>query len=328
MKRILISVFLAAICLSSFGQKQEEKKKFQIKGQPIVTVFANYHAGIGNANKESGFALDRAYLGYQFSLTEKLSGKVVFDMGSTKVSGSDLERVAYIKNAMLSWKTGNFTLDFGLIGLEQFNVQEKFWGYRYIMKSFQDEYKFGSSADMGILGKYKFTTWLSADITISNGEGYKKLNGDNKYRYAVGATILPVKNLTIRTYYDLASKSIEGDETKDQQNLAFFAGYKHELFSIGAEYNQMYNTKFKEDNDQSGFSVYSTIKLEDQFNLFGRYDNLGSKDDWSSADGQRILVGIQYAPIKQLKIAPNFSTWNPRDGKSSSFVYLNIEFKL
>ena len=59
MKRILISVFLAAICLSSFGQKQEEKKKFQIKGQPIVTVFANYHAGIGNANKESGFALDR-----------------------------------------------------------------------------------------------------------------------------------------------------------------------------------------------------------------------------------------------------------------------------
>ena len=328
MKRILISVFLAAICLSSFGQKQEEKKKFQIKGQPIVTVFANYHAGIGNANKESGFALDRAYLGYQFSLTEKLSGKVVFDMGSTKVSGSDLERVAYIKNAMLSWKTGNFTLDFGLIGLEQFNVQEKFWGYRYIMKSFQDEYKFGSSADMGILGKYKFTKWLSADITISNGEGYKKLNGDNKYRYAVGATILPVKNLTIRAYYDLASKNIEGDETKDQQNLAFFAGYKHELFSIGAEYNQMCNTKFKEDNDQSGFSVYSTIKLEDQFNLFGRYDNLGSQDDWSSADGQRILVGIQYAPIKQLKIAPNFSTWNPRDGKSSSFVYLNIEFKL
>ena len=328
MKRILISVVLAAICLSSFGQQQEEKKKFQIKGQPIVTVFANYHAGIGRANQESGFALDRAYLGYQFSLTEKLSGKVVFDMGSTKVSGSDLERVAYIKNAMLSWKTCNFTLDFGLIGLVQFSVQEKFWGYRYIMKPFQDEYKFGSSADMGILGKYKFTKWLSADITISNGEGYKKLNSDNKNRYAVGTTILPVKNLTLRAYYDLASKNIEGDATKDQQNLAFFAGYKHELFSIGAEYNKMYNTKFKEDHDQFGYSVYSTIKLEDQFNLFGRYDNLASKDDWSSADGQRILIGIQYAPIKQLKIAPNFSTWNPREGKSSSFAYLNIEFKL
>ena len=321
-----MSVVLIIACMSSFGQ--EEKKKFQITGKPIVTVFANYHAGLGDANKESGFALDRAYLGYQFSLTEKLSGKVVFDMGSTKVDGADLERVAYIKNAMLSWKTGDFTLDFGLIGLEQFNVQEKFWGYRYIMKSFQDEYKFGSSADMGILGRYKFTKWLSADITISNGEGYKKLNGDNKYRYAVGATLFPVKGLTIRAYYDLASKSSDADGLKDQQNLAFFAGYKHKLFSLGGEYDQMFNTKSKEDKDQNGFSVYSTVKLAEKFDAFGRYDNLASKDDWSSADGQRVLIGIQYSPIKQLKIAPNFSTWNPRDGKSSSFAYLNIEFKL
>ncbi|MCB6972696.1 MULTISPECIES: hypothetical protein [Butyricimonas] len=326
MKKILMSVVLIIACMSSFGQ--EEKKKFQITGKPIVTVFANYHAGLGDANKESGFALDRAYLGYQFSLTEKLSGKVVFDMGSTKVDGADLERVAYIKNAMLSWKTGDFTLDFGLIGLEQFNVQEKFWGYRYIMKSFQDEYKFGSSADMGILGRYKFTKWLSADITISNGEGYKKLNGDNKYRYAVGATLFPVKGLTIRAYYDLASKSSDADGLKDQQNLAFFAGYKHKLFSLGGEYDQMFNTKSKEDKDQNGFSVYSTVKLAEKFDAFGRYDNLASKDDWSSADGQRVLIGIQYSPIKQLKIAPNFSTWNPRDGKSSSFAYLNIEFKL
>ncbi|WP_292268461.1 hypothetical protein [Butyricimonas sp.] len=326
MKKILMSVVLIIACMSSFGQ--EEKKKFQITGKPIVTVFANYHAGLGDANKESGFALDRAYLGYQFSLTEKLSGKVVFDMGSTKVDGADLERVAYIKNAMLSWKTGDFTLDFGLIGLEQFNVQEKFWGYRYIMKSFQDEYKFGSSADMGILGRYKFTKWLSADITISNGEGYKKLNGDNKYRYAVGATLFPVKGLTIRAYYDLASKNSDADGLKDQQNLAFFAGYKHKLFSLGGEYNQMFNTKSKEDKDQNGFSVYSTVKLAEKFDAFGRYDNLASKDDWSSADGQRVLIGIQYSPIKQLKIAPNFSTWNPRDGKSSSFAYLNIEFKL
>ena len=32
MKRILISVFLAAICLSSFGQKQEEKEEIPNQG--------------------------------------------------------------------------------------------------------------------------------------------------------------------------------------------------------------------------------------------------------------------------------------------------------
>jgi len=328
MKRILFTVVLAVLVLNGFAQETQKEKTFKITGSPIVTVFANYHVGIGNANKESGFALDRAYLGYQFKLTDQLSGKVVFDMGSTKVSGSDLERVAYVKNAMLSLETGNLTLDFGLIGLEQFNVQEKFWGYRYILKSFQDEYKFGSSADMGVIGKYKFTDWLFADVTIINGEGYKKLNGDNKYRYGVGLTIKPITDVTFRAYTDLASKNIKSEDSKDQQTLAFFAGYKNKVFSLGAEYNSMYNKKFKEDKDQSGYSVYSTIVLDKKVNVFGRYDNLSSKDDWSAADGQRLLFGVQFSPIKQLKLAPNFTSWNPASGESFSYIYLNLEFKL
>ena len=40
MKRILISVVLAAICLSSFGQKQEEKKKFQDAATHIPMLYA------------------------------------------------------------------------------------------------------------------------------------------------------------------------------------------------------------------------------------------------------------------------------------------------
>ena len=328
MKRILFTAILTTLFLSSFAQDTPQAKKFKITGSPIVMVFANYHAGIGRANKESGFALDRSYLGYQFKLTEKLSGKVVFDIGPTKVADSDLERVAYVKNAMLSWQTGDFTIDFGLIGLQQFNVQEGFWGYRYILKPFQDEYKFGSSADMGVIGKYKFTKWLSADITFINGEGYKKLNKDNKYRYGIGATIKPIDDLTIRGYVDTSSKNVEGDGTKNQQNLALFAGYKNKYFSLGGEYNSMSNTKFEEDKNQSGYSVYSTVVLAEKFNAFGRYDNLSSKDDWSSADGQRILFGIQYTPIKLLKIAPNFTSWNPASGKSASYLYLNIEFKL
>lgn len=328
MKRILFTTLFAALFLNGFSQENPEEKKFKITGSPIVTVFANYHAGIGRANKESGFALDRSYFGYQFHLSKQISGKVVFDIGPTKVAGSDLERVAYVKNAMLSWKTGDFTLNFGLIGLEQFNIQEKFWGYRYILKSFQDEYKFGSSADMGVVGKYKFASWFSADLTFINGEGYKKLNKDNKYRYGIGLTFYPVQNLTVRGYFDNSSKNIEGEDTKDQQNLALFAGYKTRRFSLGAEYNAMYHTKFKEDADQSGFSVYSTVKLASKFDVFGRYDYLTSKDDWSSADGQRLLFGLQYNPIKQLKIAPNFTSWNPASGKASSFAYLSLEFKI
>ena len=150
MKRLSFFVLFTLSILILRAQEQ----KITITGKPIVTLFANYHTGLGHANSNSGFELDRAYLGYQFKLTENFGGKVIFDIGETKLKGADLERVAYVKNAMLSWTPGNFTLDFGLVKTEQFSLQESFWGYRYILKSFDDEYKFGPSADMGIIGKY------------------------------------------------------------------------------------------------------------------------------------------------------------------------------
>lgn len=87
---------------------------------------------------------------------------------------TDYQRIAYIKNALITYRTGNLTLNGGLISTTQFNMQEKFWGYRYVMKSFQDEYKFGSSADLGISAVYKFADWISADAIVVNGEGYKR----------------------------------------------------------------------------------------------------------------------------------------------------------
>ena len=97
-------LLLAIATLFSLGVFAQDNAKTEIKitGKPIVTIFTNYQAGLGHANDLSGFNLDRAYLGYDFKVTPDLGGKVVFDIGSSKVSGSDLERIAYVKHAMLS----------------------------------------------------------------------------------------------------------------------------------------------------------------------------------------------------------------------------------
>ena len=42
-----------------------------------------------------------------------------------------------------------------MIGGKQFNDQEMIWGYRYLYKTLQDEYKFGSSADLGVNAEFK-----------------------------------------------------------------------------------------------------------------------------------------------------------------------------
>lgn len=339
MKKIVLFTVFVLISIVSFAQesnddktkeKTEEKKdenvEFKLKGKPIVTIYANYSAGLGHANKESGFALERSYLGYQFEVAKNLGGKVIFDIGPTKVPGADLERVAYVKNAMVTWSPGNFTLDAGLVKLEQFSVQEDFWGYRYIWKSFQDEYKFNSSADLGIIAKYKFNKYVSADLTFVNGEGYKKLSKGNNNRYGLGVTLTPIKPLVLRAYYD--RYDAEGEDAKAQESVTLFAGYKHQWFSLGLEYNKLWNSGFVSKQDKTGYSAYATVHINKKFSVFGRYDDLTSRDHYFKGDERRSIVGLQYRPLRYVRISPNFQTVNPANGKASNFLFLNVEFKI
>ena len=289
-------------------------------------MFGNFHTGFGAENNDRGFELDRSYLGYEYKLGNGLSVKGVMDIGKSS-DVSDYQRIAYIKNAMVSWKTGNLTLNGGLISTIQFNFQEKFWGYRYIMKSFQDQYKFGSSADLGISATYQFANWISADAIIVNGEGYKRLQKNDGLNYGLGVTLTPVKGLQIRLYGGLNESGEDGK--KDIANLAAFVGYKHEKFTIGAEYNQMWNASFKDDAGQNGYSIFASAKLSQVTNLYARFDNLYSQNDWNiSKDESAAILGAQFKVGKYVKIAPNFRMSMPKaDGANNSYTaYVNCYF--
>lgn len=324
MKKTMIMAGLLA-CMGITAQAQDTKSE-EPKGKAIVQVFGNFHTGFGAENDDRGFELDRSYLGYEYKLGNGLSVKGVMDIGKSS-DVSDYQRIAYIKNAMVSWKTGNLTLNGGLISTTQFNFQEKFWGYRYIMKSFQDQYKFGNSADLGISATYQFANWISADAIIVNGEGYKKLQKNDGLNYGLGVTLTPVKGLQIRLYGGLNESGEDGK--KDVANLAAFVGYKHETFTIGAEYNQMWNASFKDDAGQNGYSIFASAKLSQVTNLYARFDNLYSQNDWNiSKDESAAILGAQFKVGKNVKIAPNFRMSMPKaDGANNSYTaYVNCYF--
>ena len=324
MKKTMIMAGLLA-CMGITAQAQDTKSE-EPKGKAIVQVFGNFHTGFCAENNERGFELDRSYLGYEYKLGNGLSVKGVMDIGKSS-DVSDYQRIAYIKNAMVSWKTRNLSLNGGLISTTQFNFQEKFWGYRYIMKSFQDQYKFGSSADLGISATYQFANWISADAIIVNGEGYKKLQKNDGLNYGLGVTLTPVKGLQIRLYGGLNESGEDGK--KDIANLAAFVGYKHEKFTIGAEYNQMWNASFKDDAGQNGYSIFASAKLSQVTNLYARFDNLYSQNDWNiSKDESAAILGAQFKVGKYVKIAPNFRMSMPKaDGANNSYTaYANCYF--
>ena len=322
-------VILAGVlaCMGIAAQAQDTKVE-EPKGKAIVQVFGNFHSGFGAENDDRGFELERSYLGYEYKLGNGLSVKGVMDIGKSN-DVSDYQRIAYIKNAMVSWKKGNFTLNGGLISTTQFNFQEKFWGYRYIMKSFQDMYKFGNSADLGISASYKFADWLSADAIIVNGEGYKKIQKNDGLNYGFGVTLTPVDGFQVRLYGGLNESGQEGKE--DVVNMAAFAGYKCDEFTVGAEYNYMQNASNKDGADQYGYSAFASVRVSKNTEMFARFDEVYSKNDWNIAkDEQAAIIGAQFKLGKYVKIAPNFRMSMPKaDGADNNYsAYVSCYFGL
>lgn len=336
MKKLIISLsFIMAVV--TYSSAQEAKEDFKPNGEVNFKVFWNYHADFtNNASKTSAFELERSYFGYKYNFSKNISAKVTFDVGSNS-AGSQL--TAYLKAAQLDWKVANgVKLSMGLIGLKQFNDQESLWGYRYILKSFQDEYGFGSSADLGINAEFTLAKNLKANFLIINGEGYKKIqDADGNQKIGGSLVFTPVKGLITKVYVD-NQPTTGGD---DIITYSFFAGYKGSDFRLGAEYNVQNNaTKYASPaagKDLDGFSIYSTYTFDKKWEVFGRYDQLasntlaGDTQEWNyDKNGPRYIFGVQVAPIKGLKFALNYQGFTSDNSAldTKSLVFLNAEFKL
>lgn len=308
MKKIKFIVASMAVCMGFTAQAQEAKSA-EPKGKAIVQTFGNFNADFSKGAESLGFELERAYLGYEYKLDDGLSVKTVMDIGQSG-DVSDYHRIAYVKNALVQWKQSKWTVNGGMISTTQFNYQEKFWGYRYVMKSFQDLYKFGSSADLGISAAYKATEWLSADAIIVNGEGYKKVQKGTGLCYGLGATVTPVEGLQVRLYGGVNEGATSADV--DQWNAATFVGYKGKDFSVGAEYNYM----DKAGNAQSGYSVYTSVNVSKTAAVYARWDELFTGN---TASKDAAIVGAQFKVGKYIKVAPNVRM--QMDRKTSKNTY-------
>lgn len=326
MKRTAIFIMILLIAIMAKSQTANE---FKPDGRPVMRIYSNFHTDFSSDESFSSFELTRLYLGYEYAFSPNFSATAILDVADPKAGG--LEMTAFAKNAFLNYHTSRLSVFFGIIPTTQFKVQEDFWGARYLEKSFQDAWGFNASADLGVSAAYRITDFLSADVIVANGEGYKKLASDSVLRTGIGLTLNPVKKLITRAYYDFSSK----DQTLS--SLALFAGYAAERFSIAAEYNKQWNNGFREDHDLYGPSFYGTWQAGKKIKLLARYDKLmsnttdGANADWNlSDDGELFIAGVEFPVTRGIKLTPNLRGWNPaapeQDFKTS--VYFNLEIKL
>ncbi len=335
---LIVSTICCFLFVSGLFAKESEEKN--ITGKVEGQIHANWHVDLKEeAEPLSAFDLTRAYFGYKLSINKKFTGRVMLDVGRvneiTSVSvdtafetetKTDPRYKAYLKYGYFEVKgvIPKTSIIFGLHGLSQFKYQEKFWNYRYIYKSFMDKYKYGSSADLGMSIKVKPVDILAVNFSVINGEGYKKPQDiDGKYKTALGTEIHIIKGLSTYLYGDI----MPYEELENQFTVAGFIGYKlKKIFRIGAEYNYQGNHKGVEDSNLQGVSAYTTGIIK-KVDIFARVD-IFSSSDWENIE-KKIIGGVQYAPIKNIKICPNFQILLPSDSDADAepLIFINGIFK-
>lgn len=324
MKKTILTT-LAVSCIAFLSMSQEPKEAFNPNGKPIIRVFSNAHTTFSDGKNTSGFEVTRVYLGYEHHFSNDFSGTVIYDVANPGVGG--LQMTAYLKNAFLNYKHKDLSVNFGMMPTTQFKIQEDFWGNRYLAKVFQDEYGFAASADLGTSVAYKFNDIVSADVALTNGEGYKSLQSDNIFKTAFGLTLNPVKSLTVRGMVDVMNI---------QNTYAGFVGFKGGKFSLAAEYNYQKNHLMVDGSDYFGPSFYGIINLSKKANFFARFDDLqsntpsGKTENWNIAkDGKLFMAGFEYSPVSGIKLSPNYRGWSPAQSSQAftSTLMLNCEIK-
>jgi hypothetical protein len=327
-KITLLFVLILVLCFAVSNLKAQNDAPFTPSGKPFALIFTDLNYAHNKDGNSKAFEITRAYLGYEYNFSKNISGMVNIDIADPGVG--KLQMTAYLKKALVQYKDNNFSARFGMIGTDQFSLQEKLWGYRYIFKSFQDAYNMGPSADLGAAVSYSPAKIISFDVSVLNGEGYKKIQSDSTFKYTFGITLQPFQGFVLRGYYDIMKHNYA------QITTSLYAGYTIKNFKIGIEYNNQKDNGMINRHDFSGISVYASLILAEKFSIFTRYDNLrsttltGQTDPWNyNKDGQLFMAGFDYSPTPGVKIAPNFQGWSPNNKTIpfTSIFALNFELK-
>lgn len=329
MKKYLI--FLSILFFTNIIIAQDTNKNF-ISFKPLFLIYSNFYQGLLNNANETNIDIRRAYLGCDFFLSDGFSGYIKVDIGSPdeRLNYSLLRRNAYIKNVGIAYNIKNTRFDIGIIDNFQHKTQERFWGKRYIYKSFLDEHSFFTSTDIGISLSHNLFKNYTLNLSITNSEYSSNQIGYKKYIYSFGMDYKYKQTIKARIF------SSYNPKINNTIITGIFVGYNYkEKFKFAGEFNL--KNIFKENSNLTiyGISTYSAYVLNQKFNIFIRYDVLRSNIlqdmniPWNlSKDGSALIAGFEYKHSENVKFSINYQDWYPLAAnlQNKTYLFFNIEF--
>jgi hypothetical protein len=181
----------------------------------------------------NGFGYRRVYFTADFVQSERFSGR--FRLEATDTSENpDGKPAPFVKDLYVRWHGAlgeGHDLIMGVSGPPSFEVSEKVWGYRSLLKTIQDQVKIVSSRDMGIAvkGRLNGEGTLRYGVMFANNESVSAENDKHKRVYGQ-LEFYPSESVSLTLGGDYASLS-DGHTL----NVNAFAGYTSDPLRLGVE---------------------------------------------------------------------------------------------
>jgi len=265
---------IAAITVALFSQSAWAGDAPQIKAGALL--FAHYGVDISEQPTEefaegdprpNEFDIDRVYLNFKTKIDDTFSARITTDVGRT----NDKKLELFLKYAYLQVKASDdIKVRFGSAGNPQVGFSDKFWGQRWLAKSFTDQEKILSSADVGVhaLGEHAdgLFGWSTA---LVNGEGYGNPEADAAKAAELRLTVDPLHGDIKLPISIFASRDVFTHEDIDPTTtLVASIGFAQEYVDVWGEYV----TDTTGELDGAGLSTNMVAKVPDLFNVVVRYD--------------------------------------------------------
>ena len=254
-------------------------------------IFAHYHYDLTETDSdESGpneFDIKRVYLDYKNTIDNTLSVRITTDVGRT----NDKKLESFLKYAYLQAKlVEGIKIRVGSAGTPMVGFSDKFWGQRWLSKSFTDQEKILSSADLGVhaLGKHSdgLFSWSAAVI---NGEGYGNPESNTAKAAQARITVDPLHGdlkLPISVFASQDINVLDGDDATS--TLVASVGFSHDAVKVWGEYV----TNTEGDIEGAGLSTNAVGKVQDLFNVVVRYDSWDPDTDADDDAHTKLRAGV------------------------------------
>ena len=267
------------------------------------------------------FNFQRQYFGYGGEVSDQVSFNILFDVGRPEL---DPRLNVYLKKAQINYKSSLGIFNFGLIGMNTYNIQEKNWGYRFIEKSAIDKYEFSATADIGVGFSKSLIDNLNLSLLFVNGEGFKKPQGDKYHKIAFNATY-GEGNLNKNDGYNTGLVyTNESTDTDAITMTSVFGGFAGMGLRLGGEYDMLTKDSFK----SNIISVSANYAVRDKIDIFARYDMIDDNDDTNKNVKNYLVTGIVLTCDGGISVAPNVRMTTSEDASDSSTEYkVNFQFK-